>query len=250
MDSENKISVTTTDINKPFRFEGCTLNVGSKRSYDYYSTFDTAKELWDALQKKYDTEEAGTKKYVVSRYLKFSMIDEKSVISQAHDLQKIAHEILTEGMSICEQFQVAILIDKLPPSWKDFKKDLRHKSKDFLMENLIVRLRIEEEARKQDQKDKDLFVANKKNHSSAVLKPKGGITKPNQNQNRNGKPNQNKKLMEDDILREDGRIIAEQPKAPAKKVEKPEPKTYRDRKEYGQNKKESYKEKTEKCEKP
>ncbi|XP_058222986.1 uncharacterized protein LOC131332709 [Rhododendron vialii] len=235
MDSENKISVTTTDINKPFRFEGLhfkrwkqkmffflttqklaaycdstkhvaanppttentkeiskwtnedflcknyILNALTDELYDYYSTFDTAKELWDALQKKYDTEEAGTKKYVVHRYLKFSMIDEKSVVSQAHDLQKIAHEILTEGMSICEQFQFAVLIDKLPPSWKDFKKDLRHKSKDFSMENLIVRLRIEEEARKQDQKDEVLFVANKKNHSSAVLKPKGGITKPNQN---------------------------------------------------------------------
>ncbi|XP_058203076.1 uncharacterized protein LOC131317552 [Rhododendron vialii] len=39
--------------------------------------------------------------------------------------------------------------------------------------------------------------------------------------------------MEDDILREDGRIIAEQTKASVKKVDKPEPKTYRERKEYG-----------------
>lgn len=107
------------------------MNALTDELYDYYSTFDTAKELWDALQKKYDTEEVGTKKYAVSRYLKFSMIDEKSVVSQAHDLQKIAHEILSEGMAICEQFQVAVLIDKLPPTWKDFKKDLRHKSKVF-----------------------------------------------------------------------------------------------------------------------
>ncbi|XP_058217328.1 uncharacterized protein LOC131328398 [Rhododendron vialii] len=43
--------------------------------------------------------------------------------------------------------------------------------------------------------------------------------------------------MEDDILQEDGRVVAEQTKAPVKKVDKPEPKTYRERKEYRQAKK-------------
>ena len=35
-----------------------------------------------------------------------------------------------------------------PPDYKDFKK-----TKEFSFESLITRLRIEEEARKQDQKD-------------------------------------------------------------------------------------------------
>ncbi|GJZ67340.1 hypothetical protein Tco_0630580 [Tanacetum coccineum] len=39
--------------------------------YDYYNSDDvTAHKLWEALHKKYDTEEVGTKKYVVSHYLK------------------------------------------------------------------------------------------------------------------------------------------------------------------------------------
>ncbi|XP_014626187.1 uncharacterized protein [Glycine max] len=37
--------------------------------YDY-SPYKSAKLVWLALEEKYDTEEAGTKKYVVSRYLK------------------------------------------------------------------------------------------------------------------------------------------------------------------------------------
>ncbi|XP_058189214.1 uncharacterized protein LOC131306806 [Rhododendron vialii] len=47
--------------------------------------------------------------------------------------------------------------------------------------------------------------------------------------------------MEDDILREDGKLANEQAKGPTKKADKPEPKTYRERKEYGQAEKDPYK---------
>ncbi|XP_050210126.1 uncharacterized protein LOC126660602 [Mercurialis annua] len=124
------------------------LNALSADLYDYYNNDKTAKKKWEALQKKYDTEEAGTKKYAVSRYLKYQMTDDKSVEAQSHEVQKIAHEFISEGMVLDEQFQVAVLIDKLPPSWKDFKNYLRHKTKEFSLESLITRLRIEEEARK------------------------------------------------------------------------------------------------------
>ena len=147
--------------------------------YDYYRDGKTAKEVWDALAKKYDTEEAGAKKYAVSRYINFKMTDDKSVESQSHELQKIAHEIISEGMALDEQFQVAVMVDKLPPAWKDFKNILRHKTKEFSLEQLITRLRIEEESRKQDKADEVLFVSNKK--PGAVLKPTG---KPFKSQNR------------------------------------------------------------------
>ena len=74
------------------------LNGLSDNLYDYYTTFNTAKDVWEALQKKYDTEEAGAKKFAVSRYVKYQMTDDKSVEAQSHELQKIAHEITTEGM--------------------------------------------------------------------------------------------------------------------------------------------------------
>ncbi|KAL5819345.1 hypothetical protein ACOSQ4_023187 [Xanthoceras sorbifolium] len=117
--------------------------------------------------------------------MKYQMTDDKSVEAQSHELQKIAHEIIFEGVTLDEQFQIAVLIDKLLPSWKNFKNVLRHKTKEFSLESLITRLRIEEEACKQDQKDEVLIISNnniKKNSTSVILKPKGKNMK---NQNRN-----------------------------------------------------------------
>ncbi|ONH94399.1 hypothetical protein PRUPE_7G014200 [Prunus persica] len=129
---------------------------------------------------KYDTKEADAKKFAVSRYLKFQIMDEKSVEAQSHELHKILHEIIIEGMNLDEQFQVAIIIHKLPPSWKDFKNALRHKTKEFSLESLITRLHIEEEARKHDMKEEVLLISNNnKNHNSnrnqttAALKTNG-----------------------------------------------------------------------------
>ncbi|CAJ2651716.1 unnamed protein product [Trifolium pratense] len=154
--------------------------------YDYYRTYNTTSDVWEALSKKYDTEEAGVKKYAVSRYLKYQMVYERSVEVQSHELQKIAHEIITEGMPLHEQFQISVIIDKLPPSWKDFKNQLRHKTKKFSIEGLITRLRIEEESRKQDMKEEEkiLVVSNtNKKKFGAALKPTGKPLK-NQNQSR------------------------------------------------------------------
>ena len=75
------------------------------------------------------------------------MVNSKTVISQVQELQVILHEIHAEWMSLGESFQVAAIIEKLPPSWKDFKNYLKHKRKEMNLEDLIVRLRIEEDNR-------------------------------------------------------------------------------------------------------
>jgi hypothetical protein len=75
------------------------------------------------------------------------MLDSKTVISQVQELQLILHEIHAEGMTLSESFQVATIIEKLPSSWKEFKNYLKHKRKEMKLEDLIVRLRIEEDNR-------------------------------------------------------------------------------------------------------
>nr|GEX89014.1 hypothetical protein [Tanacetum cinerariifolium] len=60
--------------------------------YHVYYMTTTAKELWESLERKYKTEDAATKKFVV-------------------------HDIHAEEMTLTETFQVAAIIEKLPPSW-------------------------------------------------------------------------------------------------------------------------------------
>ncbi|CAL9000416.1 unnamed protein product, partial [Prunus brigantina] len=123
------------------------LNGLSDALYNVYSPIQTAKALWESLDKKYRTEDAGMKKFIVSRFLDYKMVDSKTVISQVQELQLILHEIHAEKMELSESFQVAAVIEKLPPSWKDFKNYLKHKRKEMGLEDLIVRLRIEEDNR-------------------------------------------------------------------------------------------------------
>lgn len=128
------------------------LNALDDSLYDVYAVFTTAKELWESLEKKYKTEDAGSKKFVVGKFLDFKMMDSKPVVNQVEDLQKIIHDILAEGMKISDSFQVASIIEKLPPSWKDFKSYLKHKRKEMTLEDLILRLRIEEDNRISEKK--------------------------------------------------------------------------------------------------
>ena len=84
--------------------------------YNVYSLITTAKKLWASLDKKYKTKDAGTKKFVVGRFLEYKMVDNKTVISQVQEFQLILYEIEAEGMNLPETFQVATIVEKLSPA--------------------------------------------------------------------------------------------------------------------------------------
>ncbi|XP_052188980.1 uncharacterized protein LOC127799207 [Diospyros lotus] len=133
----------------------------------YCTTYATSKQLWETLEKKYKLEDAGTKKFLVGKFLDYKIVDTKLVVNQMEELQIIISDLHSEGLVINEPFQVAAVIEKLPPSWKDFKNYLKHKRKELSMEDLALRLRIEEDNRKRD-KVSDRFEA--KAHLAEALK--------------------------------------------------------------------------------
>jgi len=139
------------------------LNGLENSLYNVYCKKDSAKGLWESLEFKYKTEDAGSKKFVVGRFLDFKMQDSKTVISQVQDIQLILHDILAEGMTLSESFQVAAIIEKLPPAWKDFKNYLKHKRKEMKLEELIMRLRIEEDNRNSEKKTGNQIMQAKAN---------------------------------------------------------------------------------------
>ena len=65
-----------------------------------YNNAKTSNELWDILEKKYKTEDAGMKKFIVAKFLDYKMIDCKTVVSQVQELQVIIHDLLAEGINL------------------------------------------------------------------------------------------------------------------------------------------------------
>ncbi|XP_022147763.1 uncharacterized protein LOC111016620 [Momordica charantia] len=117
----------------------------------YCNAFDTSRQLWEALDKKYKLEDAGTKKFLVGKFLDYKMVDTKLVVNHLEELQIIISDLQSEGLVINEPFQVTVVIEKLYPAWREFKCYLKHKQKELSIENLTVKLRIKENNTKGDK---------------------------------------------------------------------------------------------------
>lgn len=119
-ENDDAQAVTALDAwnHSDFLCRNYVLNCLVDTLYNVYCPLKTAKELWESLEKKYKTEDAGAKKFLVGRFLDYKMVDSKTLISQVQELQIILHDIHSERMIVNETFQVAAIIAKLPPSWK------------------------------------------------------------------------------------------------------------------------------------
>ncbi|XP_019251218.1 PREDICTED: uncharacterized protein LOC109230145 [Nicotiana attenuata] len=152
MSDNEKFMVVEAWKQADFLCKGYILSALEDDLYNVYSAMNTSKELWDTLEKKYKTEDACLKKFVVAKFLDYKMIDSKTVGTQVQELQLVVHDLIAKGMVVNEAFQVAAMIEKLPPSWRDFKNYLKHKRKEMKLEDLLIRLKIEEDNKTAEKK--------------------------------------------------------------------------------------------------
>ncbi|GJT05574.1 zinc finger, CCHC-type containing protein [Tanacetum coccineum] len=99
---------------------------------------------------KYMVKDASSKKFLVSNFTNYKMTDSRPVMEQYNELFGILRRFTQHKMNMDEPIQVSCIIDKLHPSWKDFKHTLKHLKEELTLVELGSHLRIKESLRVQD----------------------------------------------------------------------------------------------------
>lgn len=155
---------------------GHILNGMSNSLFDIYQSSQSAKDLWDKLESRYMQEDATNKKFLVSYFNNYKMVDNRPVMEQLHGIEHILNNYKQHKMHMDETIGGSFIIDnshlmdetisvsfinrQLPPSWKDIKRILKHKKEDIYLEQLGNHLRLEEEYHKEED-TKDQFTHEK-----------------------------------------------------------------------------------------
>jgi hypothetical protein len=158
-------------------FMGAMHNVLSDHLFDSMMHIRDAKAMWDHLNATYDASDAGKELYIMESFYYYKMVANKSVVEQAHEIQRLAKELELLKCVLPDEFVAGCIIAKFPSSWRNFAASLKHKRQKISVENLIASLDVEEKARAKDniekgneEKARAHFV--QRNHGKNKGKPK------------------------------------------------------------------------------
>ena len=117
------------------------------------------------------------------------MVENKSIIEQLNKFELMVEQLRSSGVTLDENYIVASLIDKLPPSCSSHVHNLNHIQGELTLNFVLNSIRIEEKNRTKEKKEEKQPIINN-------LK---GNSKSKKNQNRN---NFNKKedLIKDILI--------------------------------------------------
>nr|GEW28669.1 hypothetical protein [Tanacetum cinerariifolium] len=149
------------------------------------SNVQSVKVLWDYFESKYIVEDAFSKKFFVSNFNNYKMVNSRPVMEQFNELLRILRQYTQHGLEMDEAICVFSVIDKLPPSWKDFKHSLKHAKDDLSLVQFASHLRIEESLRVQESN---------KGKGKEVARPSVNMMEEGGN-NKNNKQNKGKKVV-------------------------------------------------------
>jgi hypothetical protein len=91
-------------------FCGAVVVVHAETLQDTYLCYKIAKEMWDTLNTEYGGSDAGTELYIIEQYHDYQMVDGKSGVTQAHEIQCIAKELAPLKIVVPDEFVVGALL--------------------------------------------------------------------------------------------------------------------------------------------
>ncbi|GJW06885.1 zinc finger, CCHC-type containing protein, partial [Tanacetum coccineum] len=125
--SENKTLEATRKRmkweNDDYICRGHILNGMSDSLFDIYPNVESAKALWESLESKYMAGDASAEKFLVSNFMNHKMVDTRPIMEQFHEMLRILGQYTQHNLMMDEAISVAVIIDNLPSSWKEFKHE-------------------------------------------------------------------------------------------------------------------------------
>ncbi|CAH9079773.1 unnamed protein product [Cuscuta europaea] len=76
--------------------------------FDVYQNVEYAKTLWESLESKYMIEDASSKKFLISNFNSYKMVDSHPVMEQFHEIQRLYDQLLIHNMHVNETFAVVL----------------------------------------------------------------------------------------------------------------------------------------------
>nr|GEX70409.1 zinc finger, CCHC-type [Tanacetum cinerariifolium] len=99
---------------------------------------------------KYIAEDALSKKFLVGNFTNYKMNYSRPVMEQYNELFGILERFTQHKINMDDAIQVSCMIEKVSPSWKDFKHTLKHRKEELTLVELGSHLRIEKSLKVQD----------------------------------------------------------------------------------------------------
>jgi hypothetical protein len=90
-------------------------------------------------------ENASSKKILASKFMNYRMVNARPIVEQFNEILHILSQFSQHNMKMDEKIVVLSIIDKLPPSWKDQKKIMKHKLEEITIDQLGQHFQIDEE---------------------------------------------------------------------------------------------------------
>jgi hypothetical protein len=74
-------------------FRGAVISALHPKYEKSYISFSSSKDLWDALEAKFSVSDAGSELYLMEQLFDYKMVENRSVVEQAHEIQALAKEL-------------------------------------------------------------------------------------------------------------------------------------------------------------